>query len=123
MISKGYGFVISRATIFSSSVPSWSWGRGAEMVMAELLPVNGICLCDLMLFFVLLLWRKEFAPKRASSFLEELGVPVAQWVKRWPTDLALEAKSSHRKRGSIAHSISLSSAHCPDMTEILVDRT
>ena len=38
---------------------------------------------------------------------EGAGASVAQWVKCWPTDLAdsglslLEAKSSHRKRGSI----------------------
>ena len=56
--------------------------------------------------------------------------PVAQWVKRWPTDLAVVSSSPargedlfNRKRGSIAHSLSLSSAHRPDMTEILLKRT
>ena len=58
------------------------------------------------------------------------GAPVAQWVKRWPTDLAVVSSSPARgedlfscKRGSIAHSLSLSSAHRPDMTEILLKRT
>ena len=38
--------------------------------------------------------------KYSFIFLTMLGAPVAQWVKRWPTDLAdrvrspLEAKSS-----------------------------
>ena len=58
-----------------------------------------------------------------------VGAPVAQWVKRWSTDLAgrvrssLEAKSSHRKRSFIAHSLSLSISHRADMTEILLKRT
>ena len=58
------------------------------------------------------------------------GAPVAQWVKRWPTDLAVVSYSPargedlfNRKQGSIAHSLSLSSAHRPDMTEILLKRT
>ena len=58
------------------------------------------------------------------------GAPVAQWVKRWPTDLAVVSSSPargedlfNRKRSSIAHSLSLSSAHRPDMTEILLKRT
>ena len=67
-----------------------------------------------------------------------LGAPVAQWVKRWPTDLAVpssiptrgekktkERKKNllNRKRGSIAHSLSLSTSHRPDMTEILLKRS
>ena len=67
-----------------------------------------------------------------------LGAPVAQWVKRWPTDLAVpssiptrgekktkEKKKNllNRKRGSIAHSLSLSTSHRPDMTEILLKRS
>ena len=58
-----------------------------------------------------------------------IGAPVAQWVKRWPADLAdrvrssLEVKSSQPKRSSIAHSLSLSSEHRSDMTEILLKRT
>ena len=56
--------------------------------------------------------------------------PAAQWVKRWPTDLAVPSSSPARgedlfdhKRGSIAHSLSLSPTHRPDMTEILLKRT
>ena len=62
--------------------------------------------------------------------IDKLGAPVAQWVKRWPTDLAVVSSSPawgedlfSRKRVSIAHSLSLSSAHRPDMTEILLKRT
>ena len=57
------------------------------------------------------------------------GAPVAQWVKPWPTDLVvpsltrLEANLLNCKRGSIAHSLPLSSTHRPDMTEILLKRT
>ena len=54
--------------------------------------------------------------------------PVAQWVKRWPTDLAVPDSSPaigenlpNRKRGSIAHGLSLTSYH--DITEILLKRT
>ena len=57
----------------------------------------------------------------------ESGAPVAQWIKRWPTDLAVPGSIPtrgflDRKRGSIAHSLSLSSAHRPDMTEIPLKR-
>ena len=54
---------------------------------------------------------------------------VAQWVKVWPTDLAVMGSIPawgedlfYRKRGSIAHSLSLSSTHHPDITEILSTR-
>ena len=56
--------------------------------------------------------------------------PVTQWVKRWPTDLvvpgsipALGGDLFNRKRDSIAHSLSLSSVHRPDMTDTLFERT
>ena len=59
-----------------------------------------------------------------------LGAPEAQWVKRWPTDLAVKGSSPvrgedliNRKRGFIAHSLSLSAAYRPGMTEILLKRT
>ena len=57
-----------------------------------------------------------------------LGAPVAQWVKRWPTDLAVPSSIPtrgllNRKWGSIAHSLSLSTSHRPDMTEILLKRS
>ena len=35
----------------------------------------------------------------SSWFMEKLGAPVAQWVKRWPTDLAVP--SSCTARGEI----------------------
>ena len=63
---------------------------------------------------------------RTDRFQKSGGAPVAQWVKRWPTDLAdivrssLEVKSS--QRSSTAHSLSLSFEHRPDMTEILLKR-
>ena len=59
-----------------------------------------------------------------------LGTPLAQWVKRWTTDLAvptsiLLSRRNHlnRKPGSIAHSLSLSTSNRPDMTEILLKRS
>ena len=53
------------------------------------------------------------------------GAPVAQWVKRWPTDFKPRSRRNllNCKRGYNAHSLSLSSVHCPDMTEILLKRT
>ena len=58
------------------------------------------------------------------------GDPVAQWVKHWPTDLATVSSSPargeglyNRKRVSTANSLLLSSAHRPDMTEILSKKT
>ena len=62
------------------------------------------------------------------SYLKPLGLGalVTQWVKRWPTDLAVVSSSPARdedlfncERAPIAHSLSLSSAHHPDMTEIV----
>ena len=52
------------------------------------------------------------------------GALVPQRVKRWPTDLAVLRLSlvlTHEK-GSIAHSLSLSSLPRPDMTEILLKK-
>ena len=58
------------------------------------------------------------------------GAPVAQWVKRWPADLAvprsipaLGENLPSCKRSSVAHSLSLLSYHRPDITEILLKRT
>ena len=55
---------------------------------------------------------------------------MARWVKGWPTDLAVPGSIhtsggnlSNHKPGSIVHSLSLSSNHRPDMTEILLKRT
>ena len=60
----------------------------------------------------------------------QIGALVAQWVKCWPADLAVASSSPasgedlfNRKRGSIAHRLSLPSAFRPDMTEILLKRT
>ena len=53
-----------------------------------------------------------------------IGAPVAQWVKRWPTDLAVPSSSPARGEiFSTAHSLSLSSVHRPDITETLLKRT
>ena len=67
--------------------------------------------------------------EHGKSFItSETGVLVAQWVKCWPTDLASRVRVPSRgnlcnhKWGSTAHSLSLSSAHCPDMTEIWLKR-
>ena len=60
----------------------------------------------------------------------QLGAWVAQWVKRWPTDLAVLSSIptlgeifSTVNGGSIAHSLSLSTSHRPDITEMLLKRT
>ena len=52
--------------------------------------------------------------------------PIAQYVKHLPTGLAVPGSIpasggylSDRKRGSIAHSLALTTKHRPDMTEIL----
>ena len=64
------------------------------------------------------------------TLLRELEVPVAQWVKCWPTDLAVlgcrpagGCNLLNHKRGSIAHSLLLSLTHHPHLTEILLKRT
>ena len=65
----------------------------------------------------------------AYAFYTVTGAPVAQCVKCWPTDLAV--LSSIPARGEIfslvngvpVHSLSLSTSHRPDMTEILLKRT
>ena len=49
---------------------------------------------------------------------------MAQWVKRLPSNLAVP--SSIPTRGVIfatANRVSLSTSHCPDMTEILLKRS
>ena len=60
-----------------------------------------------------------------------VGAPIAQWVKHRPTDLAVPGSSHHswrresfrRKRGSTAHSLSLSPYRRPYMNQILFKRT
>ena len=57
---------------------------------------------------------------------ERVGAPVAQWVRRWPTDLAPSGPSSprskrnllNRKQGPLHTAL-----HYPDMTAILLKRT
>ena len=91
---------------------------------------------------VLLIWKKgQECSANGSDGLSALqniyfsfscwlkGSPVAQWVKRWPTDLAVPGWSLARGgffstvTGSIAHRLSLSFAHRPDMTKILLKTT
>ena len=60
--------------------------------------------------------------------LQSLGVPVAQWVKRWPTDPAVMSSSPARGEifltvNGVAHSLPLSASHRSDMTEILLERS
>ena len=63
-------------------------------------------------------------------YVLKIGALAAQQVKRLPTDLAVPGLSSAQGRnifnseqGSIAYSLSVSSLHPPDMTEILLKRT
>ena len=57
----------------------------------------------------------------------DIGASVAQRVKRWPADLSVPGLSPasgldffNRKRDSVAHGLSLSLTHRPDMTKILL---
>ena len=71
-------------------------------------------------FFVLLenyVQNKVIICGKGNNKANILGAPVAQWVKRWPTDLTVP--SSIADRGSLL----LSSAQRTDMTEILLKRT
>ena len=75
------------------------------------------------------IYLEDFYVMGKVSYSVCRGAPVAQWVKRWPTDLADRVQSPlrrnllNRKRSSIAHSLSLSASHRPDMTETLLKRT
>ena len=58
----------------------------------------------------------------ALKYERKRGAPVTQLAKRWPYYLAAPGSSSlgsgnlsDRKQESIAHSLSLSPTHCPDM--------
>ena len=59
------------------------------------------------------------------------GAPVVLWVKRLSTELAVPCSRSagggnlfnRNGPGSMAHSLSLSHSHRPDMTDILPKRT
>ena len=46
--------------------------------------------------FILFLLMVRKIPIMPSTVLEMLGAPVAQWVKRWPTDLAVTSSSPAR---------------------------
>ena len=72
-----------------------------------------------------LVWVCTFCSE--LPFPIHIGVPVAQWVKCWPTDLVVPGFEFHSRQnllnpklGSIAHRLPQSSAHPPDMTEILL---
>ena len=61
------------------------------------------------------------------NFLNIGAAWVAQELERWPTGVSefeprLKRNLLTHKRGSIAHSLSFSSAHRPDMTDILLQR-
>ena len=59
-----------------------------------------------------------------ANYVEE-GAPVAQCVKSNSSELEPRSRRNflNLKQGSTAHSLSLSSAHRPDMTEILMKMT
>ena len=56
------------------------------------------------------------------------GAPVGQWVKRWPTDLAVAdsipagENLSNRKQGSTANSLSISTSHYHNKIKIPLKR-
>ena len=70
-------------------------------------------------FSIKIVWNNIFSTTQAE------GVPGDQWVKRWPTDLAVPGSSP--AQGEIfltaAHSLPFSCFHRPAITEILLKRT
>ena len=64
---------------------------------------------------------KEYCQAKKVCPRIYVGALVAQWVMGWSTYLAVPG--SIPAWGSIAHSLSVSSAHSPDLTEILLKRT
>ena len=65
-----------------------------------------------------------------TTFFKEFGAPVAQKVKHWPAALAVLGLRPaggenlfNQDLGFIAHSLSFSSSHHPNMTEVLLKRT
>ena len=64
-------------------------------------------------------------PRQKETRFTTEGAPAGRWVERWSTDLAVLSwlNPLNSKRGSIVHSLSLSSARRPDMTKILFKRT
>ena len=89
-----------------------------RLIISHILTVpNFACVCYILYSLLL-------------NFIVPLQHPVAQWVKHWPTDLAVLGSIPtwggdlfNRKQGSIAPSFLLSSIHRPDMTETLLKRT
>ena len=64
---------------------------------------------------------KNLDPSYKSSTV--VGALVAQWVKRWPEFYPRSRRNPlNRKWSSIAHCLSLSTSHRPDMTETLLKR-
>ena len=72
-------------------------------------------------------WFQLESARRGDSkryFQYMTGALVAQWVKRWPSDLLVLISSPARSEffSPIAHSLSLKSDHRSDMTEILLKK-
>ena len=66
----------------------------------------------------------KLSGEATQPFLFCLGAPVAQWVKRWPTDLEIPSSSHTRgKMFSTINGVPLHTAFHPGMTEILLKRT
>ena len=84
-------------------------------------PLDLHCLpCKMKRFFVILQTKFRYLLLLIKN---TVAAPVAQWVTCWPADLAVLSLSPtgggnlfNRKWGSMAHSLSLSPTHCPDMT-------
>ena len=64
-------------------------------------------------------------PRQKETRFTKEGAPAGRWVKCWSTDLTVLSwlNPLNSKRGSIVHSLSLSSARRPDMTEVLFKST
>ena len=59
------------------------------------------------------------------TYLDLEGAPVCQWVKHWPTDLAVQGSSpACGEIFATVNGVSFHTAfHHPDMTEILLKKT
>ena len=105
----------------TEALSEWVGGgrRGGDGISAPQLPEN-ISSC----FLKLLLLPKFLKYKLLPGSLKYSRKPVDQWVKRRPTDLAVPNSSPARGQiFSTVNGVPLSSAHRPDMTEILLKRT
>ena len=91
---------IFTARILEPNDPGASYNIGFDPSSFSYLPIS------------LSLIRQNVGIRPAPKFLNDSGAPVAQQVKRWPTDLAVPGSSptrdgnlSNREQGTIEHDL------------------